>query len=154
MSAMAVKTVTSTNQALHRFRQSAGAIHDEIQRRAYYLYLQNGCREGHDMEDWLEAERDVLCAAPGEVTETQQDIEIQAALPDVDSRTLEVDVLPDWVAVEGRAEHGEKRLLRRFDLAARIDPDGVTATLEDGVLKIVARKAAAAPKAAAQRAAA
>ena len=28
--------------------------------RAYEIYLERGCREGHELDDWLEAERDVL----------------------------------------------------------------------------------------------
>ncbi|HYR90090.1 MAG TPA: DUF2934 domain-containing protein [Terriglobia bacterium] len=29
----------------------------EIQLRAYERYLARGCEDGHDLEDWLEAER-------------------------------------------------------------------------------------------------
>jgi hypothetical protein len=29
----------------------------EIQLRAYALYLARGCEDGHDLDDWLEAER-------------------------------------------------------------------------------------------------
>jgi hypothetical protein len=31
--------------------------HEEIQARAYALYLARGGEDGHDVEDWLEAER-------------------------------------------------------------------------------------------------
>lgn len=31
--------------------------HDEIAQRAYELYQQRGCQPGHEMEDWLEAQR-------------------------------------------------------------------------------------------------
>ena len=30
---------------------------DDVARRAYELFLARGQREGHDVEDWLEAER-------------------------------------------------------------------------------------------------
>ena len=30
---------------------------EEVRRRAFALYLERGRRDGHDMEDWLEAER-------------------------------------------------------------------------------------------------
>jgi Protein of unknown function (DUF2934) len=46
---------------------SASAVHaspeepqQEIARRAYELYERRGRQEGHDLEDWLEAEREVL----------------------------------------------------------------------------------------------
>ena len=32
---------------------------DAIARRAYALYLARGAQEGHDLEDWLQAEREL-----------------------------------------------------------------------------------------------
>ncbi len=32
---------------------------DEIERRAYELYEQRGCEDGHDEEDWFAAEREL-----------------------------------------------------------------------------------------------
>ena len=37
-----------------------GRLHEMIALRAYELFEQHGCQEGHDCEDWLEAERQVL----------------------------------------------------------------------------------------------
>ena len=31
----------------------------EIQKRAYELFLDRGCQEGFDLEDWLQAEKEV-----------------------------------------------------------------------------------------------
>ena len=33
-----------------------GPTHDEIARRAYAIFEQNGRKPGHDLENWLEAE--------------------------------------------------------------------------------------------------
>ena len=35
-------------------------LHARISGRAYELYLQRGCRDGHAQEDWLDAEREIL----------------------------------------------------------------------------------------------
>jgi Protein of unknown function (DUF2934) len=40
---------------------------DDIARRAYELFLARGGAEGHDVEDWLEAERQ-LEAEAGQIT--------------------------------------------------------------------------------------
>lgn len=32
---------------------------DAIRTRAYYLFLERGARAGHDLEDWLRAEREI-----------------------------------------------------------------------------------------------
>ena len=35
---------------------------DEVARRAYDLYYARGCEDGHDLDDWLFAEREVRTA--------------------------------------------------------------------------------------------
>ncbi|WHZ14958.1 MAG: hypothetical protein OJF52_001798 [Nitrospira sp.] len=46
-----------------------GALSDELQeriaKRAYELYLERGCREGCDVEDWVDAEREILTVPRG-----------------------------------------------------------------------------------------
>lgn len=45
-----------------------GALRERIAARAYDLYLERGGSEGHEVEDWLEAERQIVGpghAAPG-----------------------------------------------------------------------------------------
>lgn len=37
----------------------------EIARRAYDLYVARGCEDGHDVEDWLQAERELQKAGDG-----------------------------------------------------------------------------------------
>lgn len=47
-----------------------GALSDELQeriaKRAYDLYLERGCRERCDVEDWVDAERETLMLPRGE----------------------------------------------------------------------------------------
>lgn len=42
--------------------ESVTSNHDEIARRAYLLYEQNGRQEGRDMEYWLEAEKSLVAS--------------------------------------------------------------------------------------------
>ena len=39
---------------------AAPDLESEVRRRAYQLYEQRGCTPGHEDEDWLVAEREVL----------------------------------------------------------------------------------------------
>ena len=153
-----VKTLTRTNQALHRLRGLMKTVHDEISQRAFQLFREKGCKPGYELQDWMEAERQVLCCPPAELTETKDEIHIRAAVPGFHVHTLQVDVLPDSITIEGErparetpdaekihySEFGEIRLLRQFALPARISPDDVEATLDEGVLCVVAKKEAAA----------
>jgi hypothetical protein len=45
--------------------------YDDVARRAYDLFVSRGGQHGHDVEDWLEAERQVVSAharAPRQIT--------------------------------------------------------------------------------------
>jgi hypothetical protein len=34
--------------------------HEEIEARAYQIYIERGRGDGHDLEDWLQGERELL----------------------------------------------------------------------------------------------
>lgn len=49
---------------IQKDKAQEGALSDErqerIAKRAYELYLERGCREGCAVEDWVDAEREIL----------------------------------------------------------------------------------------------
>ena len=45
--------------AKQEFRPDA-KDYEAIARRAFELYVERGCEDGHDLEDWLRAEREVM----------------------------------------------------------------------------------------------
>ena len=51
---------SATNESAQRKKPAFDDLHAHISLRAYELYLQRGCREGHAQEDWLDAEREIL----------------------------------------------------------------------------------------------
>jgi hypothetical protein len=50
-----VRKVPST-----RSSASAAVPHEQIALKAYWLFLERGCVHGHDLDDWLTAERELL----------------------------------------------------------------------------------------------
>lgn len=42
-----------------------GLSHDEIARRAYEVYLARGAAPGRDLDDWLQAERELRSSMKG-----------------------------------------------------------------------------------------
>jgi HSP20 family molecular chaperone IbpA len=130
------------------------SVHAEIQERAFRR--QNG--DGHELENWMAAERDVIYSPPCILTEGPDEIHVQAVVPLVNRKTLQVVLgfirageFP-MLTTKGRRgeriylrEFGGEQLLRQFDLPARIDPKCAKATLENGVLYITAKKAAMSP---------
>jgi hypothetical protein len=53
----AVERAAYTTSESEGTSAESGPDREEIARRAYELYLRRGSRNGHDFEDWLEAER-------------------------------------------------------------------------------------------------
>jgi hypothetical protein len=45
-------------------RRNTEALKDEIARRAYELYEARGYVDGFDIEDWLQAEQDIVGSQP------------------------------------------------------------------------------------------
>jgi hypothetical protein len=48
------------SRAKQNFTEDANEVREKIRLRAYELYEQRGREEGHDFEDWLQAESEVL----------------------------------------------------------------------------------------------
>ena len=130
-------------------------INDLIARRAYELYESGGFAHGHDRENWLQAESEILLNAPLDIRETESAATIRVDVPGFRENDLEVRIAPRRLYItgqrpkaseqqEGKTVYSERRSGRIFgvlDLPSQIDPDLTEATLRDGVLEITLLKA-------------
>ncbi len=128
----------------------ASEIKDSIERRAYELFEASGFEHGHDREDWLNAESEILLNLPTDITEGETEFTVHADVSGFSGKDLEVQVAPRCLCISGRHEESSeeteqkavasqrrsKRILRLFELPSEIDPDGVKATVHDGLLEI------------------
>lgn len=151
-----VKVLCSRREVLDHLAQLMQCVHSDVRACAYRRFREHGCCEGRELEDWAEAEREVLYSPPSTVSESEHSVHIYAAAPGLTASALQVNALPQSITLEGCMERpdrqtgdkvhlselGQKRLLRQFDLPARIEPEQVKAFLENGVVHITARKAA------------
>ena len=53
------EVATANNRTARRPAQRRSITDAEIACRAYDLYLARGCEDGHDVADWLQAEREL-----------------------------------------------------------------------------------------------
>ncbi|HEX4968381.1 MAG TPA: DUF2934 domain-containing protein [Nitrospiraceae bacterium] len=53
-------TAASNSKSARHARPTFDDLHARITTRAYELYVQRGCREGRAVEDWLDAEREIV----------------------------------------------------------------------------------------------
>ena len=136
-------------------QQEMNAITDEIRNRAFSLFESRGGMPGLDLEDWLQAEREVVWAPASELIENKNDFHAQIALPGFEAKELEVTATPNALVVRAESTHTHegkeadvrfcefsgKKMFRRLDLPADIDVDKVTASLDKGILEVTAPKA-------------
>jgi len=54
-----LSSVRSANGMVEPYTEGLDPLHQLIAERAYLLYERSGFQDGHDMEHWLEAERQI-----------------------------------------------------------------------------------------------
>ena len=138
-------------------------IYDAISRRAYELFERGGRVDGHDVQNWLEAESEFLYPAHVKLEESESEFVVRAEVPGFTASDLEVNVEPRRVTISGkreskketkqgeslRTEESSDEIFRAIDLPSEVVTTKVSATLKEGVLdiqipKVESKKAAAA----------
>ncbi|MFN8579936.1 MAG: Hsp20/alpha crystallin family protein [Gemmatimonadaceae bacterium] len=135
--------------------QDLAARLDDVRKRAFDLFERRGFELGHDMEDWLAAERDVLGWPAAELKDHGKDFEVDVTLPGFAAKEIELTATPSELilhaATEKResggdghvlwSEFGSNDVYRHFEFPVSIDAGKVSADLENGLLRIRVPKA-------------
>jgi HSP20 family protein len=129
---------------------------DAISRRAFEIFESNGRSDGHDVEDWLKAEKELFHPVHLEITESDGSISVKVEVPGFNEKDLRVTMEPSRLTISGKREsskvekkermtHSEtcsNEVFRVVDLPAEVDTEKATATLKDGILQLTVPKAA------------
>jgi HSP20 family molecular chaperone IbpA len=134
-------------------------VTEAIRLRAFEHFLGRGSLFGSDLDDWLRAERELIWYPGAEMTENDKEVTLRVQAPGLEPGNIKVTVTPDSILIEAEVSHRHEeskgkvrfcefaeKMFRRFDLPEAINVDKVSATLDKGILQIVAAKAQAAPK--------
>ncbi|MGA7926433.1 MAG: Hsp20/alpha crystallin family protein [Candidatus Sulfotelmatobacter sp.] len=130
-------------------------ISDAIARRAYELFEARGFEHGHDREDWFRAESELLTPIPAKVVAINGGLTIRAKFPGFAHKDVEVHVGPKHLIIYAKQRESSEQkaggalsatkmsdeVFRVLDLPHEIDPDKITATLENEVLEVTLQKA-------------
>jgi len=131
-------------------------MRDSIMRRAYDIFSLNGGIFGRDIDDWYQAERELVWKPSIELQEKDDEFLLQVAAPGVDPKEINIEVTPEDILVKADVhhEHEEKKgevyacefasgnLFRSIHLPKKIDPDKVKAEFKNGMLSLKAPVAA------------
>jgi len=144
--------LVSADQILDRMKETF----DAVARRAFEIFERNGRRLGHELEDWFQAERDLLHPVCVDISETDSALTVELEVPGFTEKEIEVSVEPRRLTVTGkRASREEKKkgktvyseqrsneILRTVELPCEVDPAhrALKATYDQGVLTITLPK--------------
>jgi HSP20 family protein len=127
-----------------------------LARRAYEIFDGNGRVFGRDLDNWFQAERELLHPVSLNITETDEAFRVKAEVPGFTEKEIEVAVEADRVTITGQRESSKEekkgktvcaecrsdQILRIVNLPSEIDADKVTATLKNGMLELTLPKVA------------
>jgi HSP20 family protein len=127
---------------------------DMIRHRAFELFRNRGDSWAGELDDWLNAERLVSSEPAIKLRRANGSFEIDANLPGVDPRNLDVQVTAEDVLIKARREEAPPakaeagaaggpdgsslQFFGSVHLPALINPDGVKADYRAGVLHLTA----------------
>jgi HSP20 family protein len=129
-------------------------ITKETAHKAFEFFQRRGGELGHEIDDWFRAESEVLLPVTVEVTETDEQINIRAAVPGFKAEDIEVSVRDNILILSGETESRDKgedentvfsewrsnKFCRQLRLTCEVDAEKVAANLKDGVLQLTLPK--------------
>ena len=132
-------------------------VHESISRRAYDLFESRNYQHGHDAEDWLFAESELLSLVPVEIKWSNDPVTVSAEVTGFTAPEIEISAEPQRLFISGKkplsAEQEveetvctgqrSKEIFRAIELPVEVDPSQATATLKNGVLNITLPKTVA-----------
>jgi HSP20 family protein len=127
-------------------------MHDQIVRRAQEIFEWSGGSPGRELEDWLQAERELVWRPPIELIEKDNEFYLQITVPGVDPKDIAIEVTPEDILVRAELKHAHDEskgtvhvcefssgsMFRAVHLPRKIDPDKVKAEFRDGMLNVKA----------------
>ena len=131
--------------------KSVQELRESIARRAYEIFESKGRTSGRELEDWLQAESELVHPVHVDVAESDESLTVRAEIPDsFRAENLMVGVEARRLTIAGKREAEKERrdektiyresrsdqILRVIDLPAEVVAGKATARLKNGVLEL------------------
>ena len=149
-----VKPVIPSAKPRIVYGEQLGALEEAIQKaiayRAYEMFESKGRMHGHDMEDWFDAERDLVRPADIEITDGPNQIALRAGVPGFEADDVQIGVSSQKIIIWGRAgragrpgttpRRNKLQMLAEIELPSAIDAKQARAVMNNEVLDFAAPK--------------
>ena len=127
---------------------------DAVRRRAYELFLSRGAADRTELDDWFDAEKDVLGWGAMPIAENDGAYDVDFTLPGFSAEEIEITASENEVIVYACAteernekengiawnEYSANEVYRRFPWPTPVSMERISAELHDGVLHVHAPK--------------
>lgn len=131
-------------------------MRDALMRRAYEIFDGRGRRSGRELDDWLDAKRELVWSPAIELIEKDGQLILEAAVAGMEPGELDVQITPDEILIRSDRIHSnpadnekiytsefcDGKLFRDVRLPTRVDPRRAQAEYHQGLLRVTAPIAA------------
>ena len=140
MSIILVEKVRETAALPRPLLEEMESISANIRSKAYELFLMRGNSPGSDVDDWLQAERQLMWLPDTELSEKEKEFQVRIDMQGLEPKDIHIIALPNSIVLHAEPKSRDSKLLQRLDFPAPVNPDRVTAKLDKGILQVVAPK--------------
>ena len=116
------------------------SVYDDVTKRAYEKFLSRRGTCTLDIEEWLEAERELLLKPPVQLIEKDGQFIVRLELAKVDPNDLKILLTPDDAIVQSLGRYPNRRIFRTIHFPWPVDTSQVRAWLFRGRLILVVLK--------------
>jgi HSP20 family molecular chaperone IbpA len=140
--------IRKPSSIVHQIRE----MQDRIMRRAYEIFEQTGNALGRDLENWTQAERELVWKPHFELCEKDNEFQLKVAVAGVEAKDIDIEGTPEDIVLTANTQHqhtDEKgivhycefetgKMFRAIHLPKKIDPDKVKVEFKNGLLRLTA----------------
>src|SRR5205809_4439360 len=84
-------------------------MQDRIMRRAYEMFEQNGSTLGRDLDNWAQAEREMVWKPAFELCEKDGRFQLEAAISGVEPKEIDIEVTPEDIVLKAETQREHTR---------------------------------------------
>jgi HSP20 family molecular chaperone IbpA len=135
-------------ESLREFWARTDSMMKQIETRAFQLFEERGCENGHDLDDWFKAEAELLAPIAIKVKETAKEIRIVAEVGDFNEDEVAFNLEKNQLTIQGfkytrndgatQSDSEPRMICGSISLPSEVAPQSAHVTLKNGVLEIVA----------------